>query len=49
MSRYSEPICRLCRVEKTKLFLKGDKCLSDKCPVERRAYPPGQHLSLIHI
>ncbi len=43
MSRYSEPICRLCRVEKTKLFLKGDKCLSDKCPVERRAYPPGQH------
>jgi small subunit ribosomal protein S4 len=43
MSRYSEPICRLCRVEKTKLFLKGDKCLSDKCSVERRAYPPGQH------
>jgi small subunit ribosomal protein S4 len=43
MSRYSEPICRLCRVEKTKLFLKGHKCLSDKCPVERRAYAPGQH------
>ena len=43
MSRYREPICRLCRVEKTKLFLKGDKCLSDKCPVERRGYPPGQH------
>ena len=43
MSRYSEPICRLCRVEKTKLFLKGDKCLTDKCPVERRAYAPGQH------
>jgi len=43
MSRYREPICRLCRVEKTKLFLKGDRCLSDKCPVERRAYAPGQH------
>jgi small subunit ribosomal protein S4 len=43
MSRYREPICRLCRVEKTKLFLKGHKCLSDKCPVERRAYAPGQH------
>jgi small subunit ribosomal protein S4 len=43
MSRYSEPICRLCRVEKTKLFLTGHKCLSDKCPVERRAYAPGQH------
>jgi small subunit ribosomal protein S4 len=43
MSRYREPICRLCRVEKAKLFLKGNKCLSDKCPVERRAYAPGQH------
>ena len=43
MSRYREPICRLCRVEKTKLFLKGNKCLTDKCPIERRAYPPGQH------
>lgn len=41
MSRYREPVCRLCRVEKTKLFLKGDKCLSDRCPVERRPYPPG--------
>jgi small subunit ribosomal protein S4 len=33
----------LCRVEKSKLFLKGNKCLTDKCPLERRAYPPGQH------
>lgn len=43
MPRYSEPVCRQCRVERTKLFFKGDKCLSEKCPVERRAYPPGQH------
>jgi len=43
MSRYREPICRLCRVEKTKLFLKGHKCLTDKCPIERRSYAPGQH------
>ena len=43
MSRHSDPICRQCRVEKTKLFLKGDKCLSEKCPVERRGYAPGQH------
>lgn len=43
MSRYREPICRLCRVERTKLFLKGSKCLSEKCPLERRAYPPGEH------
>jgi small subunit ribosomal protein S4 len=38
-----EQVCRLCRVEKTKLLLKGDKCLSGKCPVERRAYAPGEH------
>ncbi len=43
MSRYREPICRLCRVEKAKLFLKGNKCLTEKCPIERRGYPPGQH------
>ncbi len=43
MSRYHEPLCRQCRVEKTKLFLKGEKCLSEKCPVERRSYAPGQH------
>jgi len=43
MSRYHEPLCRLCRVEKDKLFLKGEKCLGDKCPMERKAYPPGEH------
>ena len=43
MSRHSDPVCRQCRVEKTKLFLKGDKCVSEKCPVERRGYAPGQH------
>ncbi len=43
MSKYGEPSCRQCRVERTKLFFKGDKCLSEKCPVERRAYAPGQH------
>lgn len=43
MSRYREPVCRLCRGEKVKLFLKGAKCLTDKCPVERRLYPPGEH------
>jgi small subunit ribosomal protein S4 len=43
MSRYVGPSCRLFRREQTKLFLKGTKCLTEKCPVERRAYPPGQH------
>ncbi|MDQ3427852.1 MAG: 30S ribosomal protein S4, partial [Gemmatimonadota bacterium] len=43
MSRYVGPSCRLCRRETTKLFLKGTKCLTEKCPVERRSYPPGQH------
>lgn len=43
MSRYREPLCRLCRSERTKLFLKGNKCLTEKCPVERRLYPPGEH------
>jgi small subunit ribosomal protein S4 len=43
MSRYIGADCRLCRVEKMKLFLKGSKCLSEKCPVERRPYPPGEH------
>jgi small subunit ribosomal protein S4 len=43
MSRYVGPSCRLCRRETTKLFLKGAKCLTEKCPVERRAYAPGQH------
>lgn len=43
MARYGEAVCRQCRVERTKLFLKGEKCFSEKCPVERRAYAPGQH------
>ncbi len=43
MGRYLDSSCRLCRREKTKLFLKGTKCFTEKCPVERRAYPPGQH------
>lgn len=43
MARYLGSKCRLCRRETQKLFLKGDKCLSDKCPIERRNYPPGLH------
>lgn len=43
MARYTGPVCRLCRREGMKLYLKGDKCFSDKCPVSRRNYPPGQH------
>jgi len=43
MGRYTGPVCKLCRREGQKLFLKGTKCYTDKCPVERRSYPPGQH------
>jgi small subunit ribosomal protein S4 len=43
MARYTGPVCRLCRREKMKLFLKGPKCDTMKCPVERRPYPPGEH------
>ena len=43
MARYTGAACRLCRREGTKLFLKGDRCFTEKCGVERRAYPPGQH------
>ncbi len=43
MARYTGPKCRLCRREGEKLFLKGAKCFSPKCPLERRKYPPGQH------
>jgi len=43
MARYTGPACRLCRREKMKLFLKGPKCDSMKCPIERRPYPPGEH------
>lgn len=43
MARYTGPVCRLCRRENQKLFLKGDRCMTEKCAFERRAYPPGQH------
>ncbi len=43
MAKYTGPSCRLCRREGGKLFLKGEKCFSDKCPVSIRAYAPGQH------
>ena len=43
MARYTGADCKLCRREKTKLFLKGAKCDSPKCPIEIRPYPPGEH------
>jgi small subunit ribosomal protein S4 len=43
LARYREAVCRFCRREGMKLFLKGDRCYSDKCSVERRNHPPGQH------
>ena len=43
MARYTGPSCKLCRREGVKLFLKGDRCLSDKCAIAKRATPPGQH------
>lgn len=43
MARYTGPSCKLCRREGTKLFLKGTRCLTDKCGIERRGYAPGQH------
>ncbi len=43
MARYNDAVCKLCRREGMKLFLKGDRCYSDKCSVERREYAPGQH------
>ncbi|MHB1515030.1 MAG: 30S ribosomal protein S4 [Acidiferrobacteraceae bacterium] len=43
MARYTDSQCRLCRREGGKLFLKGEKCFTDKCPVSKRTYPPGQH------
>ncbi len=43
MARYTGPVCRFCRRENQKLFLKGDRCFTEKCAFERRAYPPGQH------
>jgi small subunit ribosomal protein S4 len=43
LARYTESACRLCRRENLKLFLKGDRCYTDRCAFERRSYPPGQH------
>ena len=43
MARYTESVCRLCRRENLKMYLKGDRCYTDKCAIERRPYPPGQH------
>ncbi len=43
MARYTGSVCRLCRREGAKLFLKGDRCYTDKCAIDRRAYAPGQH------
>ncbi len=43
MARYIGSVCRLCRRENLKMFLKGDRCYSDKCAFDRRSYPPGQH------
>jgi len=50
MARYTGPVCKLCRREGEKLFLKGDRCVSPKCPFERdRGYPPGDHGRLAHF
>ena len=43
MARYKDAVCRLCRREGMKLFLKGSKCFTDKCPIEKRNFAPGQH------
>ena len=43
MARYTGPVCRLCRREGLKLFLKGDRCYTDKCAMNKRAFAPGQH------
>jgi small subunit ribosomal protein S4 len=43
MARYTDPVCRLCRREGMKLYLKGERCYTDKCAIERRNYAPGQH------
>lgn len=43
MARHTDPVCKLCRREGMKLFLKGDRCFSQKCAVEKRNYPPGSH------
>jgi small subunit ribosomal protein S4 len=43
VARYTGPLCRICRREGEKLFLKGDRCYTEKCAIDRRKYPPGQH------
>ena len=43
MARYTDSVCKLCRRERQKLFLKGQKCYTEKCPIEKRNYPPGEH------
>ena len=43
MARYTDSVCKLCRRERQKLFLKGQKCFTEKCPIESRSYPPGEH------
>lgn len=43
MARYKDSVCKLCRREKEKLFLKGQKCFTEKCPIETKNYPPGEH------
>jgi small subunit ribosomal protein S4 len=43
VAKYRGPVCRLCRREGVKLFLKGTRCMTEKCAIERRSYPPGQH------
>jgi len=43
VARYTESVCRICRRENLKMYLKGDRCYTDKCAIERRPYPPGQH------
>jgi small subunit ribosomal protein S4 len=43
LARYTKSVCRICRREAEKLFLKGERCFTEKCSFERRGYPPGQH------
>ena len=47
MARYTDSVCKLCRREGLKLFLKGERCLSPKCAIERRPTPPGMHLMVV--
>src|SRR5205085_916456 len=49
MARYIGPVCRLCRREAMKLFLKGERCYTEKCAIEKRNFPPGQHGKKVDI